>query len=304
MIRTGTCSWTERTLIGSGEFYPPEVRTAEGRLRFYAGHFDTVEVDSSYYAIPDERTVSLWASRSPDNFIFHIKAYGALTGHGVDTRSLPADLRALRVGETGERRYVYVRDTGLLGEIADRFRSALLPLVRAGKLGLLVFQFPPWLTHRQAAFDEIRRCRSLFGEFSIAVEFRHGSWLTPDKAPSVFAFLRDLGITYVTADEPQYGSLATVPFLPFATSDTAYFRFHGRNRHNWLRKGIETSLRYDYFYSDGELRQFLPPLRGIAEKVSVIYAMFNNCHGASAVRNALRLKDLLKAENDPAEHTA
>ncbi len=304
MVRTGTCSWTEKTLIGSGEFYPAEVRTAEGRLRFYAGRFDTVEVDSSYYAIPDERTVSLWASRTPDNFIFHIKAYGALTGHGVDPRSLPADLRTLRGSGTGERKYVYVKDPGLLGEIAHRFRLALLPLVRTGKLGLLVFQFPPWLTYRQAALDEIRRCRSLFGEFSVAVEFRHGSWLTPQRSASVFAFLRDLGMTYVTADEPQYGTLATVPFLPSATSDTAYFRFHGRNRQHWLRKGIETSLRYDYSYSDGELRQFLPPLRGIGEKVSVVYAMFNNCHGASAIKNALRLKDLLHGEGDPSQHTA
>ena len=88
MIRTGTCSWTEKTLIQSGQFYPPDAKTAEARLRFYAAHFDTVEVDSTYYAIPDAKTAWLWDMRTQDNFTFHIKAYGALTGHGVDPRSL------------------------------------------------------------------------------------------------------------------------------------------------------------------------------------------------------------------------
>ena len=95
MIRTGTCSWTEKTLIQSGQFYPPDAKTAEARLRFYAAHFDTVEVDSTYYAIPDAKTAWLWDMRTQDNFTFHIKAYGALTGHGVDPRSLPKDVQGL-----------------------------------------------------------------------------------------------------------------------------------------------------------------------------------------------------------------
>ena len=84
MIRTGTCSWTEKTLLKSGEFYPHNIKTARDRLMYYADHFNTVEVDSSYYAVPSEQNTSLWAERTPDDFTFHIKAYGALTGHGVD----------------------------------------------------------------------------------------------------------------------------------------------------------------------------------------------------------------------------
>ena len=110
MIRIGTCSWTEKTLIQSGQFYPPDAKTAEARLRFYATHFDTVEVDSTYYAIPDEKTAWLWDMRTQPGFTFHIKAYGALTGHGVDLRSLPKDVQGLvsRSGDSGS--IVYIKE--------------------------------------------------------------------------------------------------------------------------------------------------------------------------------------------------
>jgi uncharacterized protein YecE (DUF72 family) len=124
------------------------------------------------------------------------------------------------------------------------------------------------------------------------VEFRHGSWLTPDVQQSVFQFLEETGLTYIAADEPQYGSPATVPFIPRTTSDIAYFRFHGRNKETWLKKGVETALRYSYLYSDQELQEFVPPLRSAGKKAKITYAMFNNCHGGFAMRNALRLKEL------------
>lgn len=95
MIHVGTCSWTEKTLIQSREFYPKEAKTPEARLRYYAETFDTVEVDSTYYAIPDGRNTYLWADRTPENFIFHIKVYGALTGHGIDPKTLPKDIQEI-----------------------------------------------------------------------------------------------------------------------------------------------------------------------------------------------------------------
>ena len=127
----------------------------------------------------------------------------------------------------------------------------------------------------------------------VAIEFRHGSWLTKERAVQVFDFLKKNDLCYISADEPQYGSLATVPYLPEATNEIAYFRFHGRNRQNWLKKGIETSLRYSYLYSDSELEEFAGSVRRLGKKAKKTYAMFNNCHGGFAVRNALRLKELL-----------
>ncbi len=294
MILIGTCSWTEKTLIKSGEFYPKEVKTAEGRLRYYAESFDTVEVDSSYYAIPDIGNAGLWADRTPGDFVFHIKAYGALTGHGVEPRTLPAEIfRSLPAGDR-DKKYVFVHEPDLLKAIGRRFAESLSPLRDAGKLGVVVCQFPPWFRYRDENLDTILSCSSLLEGLPIAVEFRHGSWLSPGNRGKVMDFLRGHRITYVAADEPQYGSLATVPFAPETTTDVAYFRFHGRNRENWLKKGLETSLRYDYLYSEEELDEFVPHLLEAGKKARKVFAMFNNCHGASAMKNARRIKEMIK----------
>jgi len=293
MIRVGTCSWTEKTLIQSGEFYPAGMNAAEQRLRHYSTWFDTVEVDSTYYAPPSPQTAALWADRTPAGFTFHIKVYGAMTGHGVSPATLPKDIRAEIPEKEQCRDYIYVTEPSLLGAIFERFISGVQPLHYSGKLGLFVFQFPPWFRRNTASIDYIMRCRELMQGMPMAVEFRHGSWMTPEARGPVFKLLSESGLAHVTAEEPQYGSLATVPFVPEATTDIAYFRFHGRNRQNWLKKGIETSLRYDYLYSDAELNEFIPALRRCSEKTKVTYAMFNNCHGSSSVRNAAAMKELL-----------
>jgi uncharacterized protein YecE (DUF72 family) len=294
MIHVGTCSWTEKTLIQSGEFYPGDVNTAEGRLRYYASHFDTVEVDSSYYAIPDRRNTSLWAERTPEDFIFHIKVYGALTGHGIDPGTLPRDIFNVLPEKDRTGKNVYVKEPDILNAIADRMKDAVAPLRNMNKLGLLVFQFPPWFQYTTTNADAILKCKERMHDMRIAVEFRHGSWLTPGSRDSVFRLLREHQLTYIPADEPQYGTLATVPFVPEVTSDVAYFRFHGRNKENWLKKGLATSLRYKYLYSDAELRECVLSIRAADKKANVTYAMLNNCHGGFAIKNALSLKELTR----------
>ncbi len=300
MVRTGVCSWAEKSLVASGEFYPREAKTAEARLRYYASRFDTVEVDSTYYAIPDQRTAWLWDLRTPDGFTFHIKAYGALTGHAVDPRTLPKQMREGVAGAAEKGRPVYVRERAVLGAIAEAFRESLLPLERAGKLGLMVHQFPPWFDYKQTNLNHILFCKDLMAGLPLAVEFRHGSWLTPRSSPFVFDFLKEHGITYVVADEPQYGTLATVPFLPRITTDIAYFRFHGRNAENWLKRNVETSLRYAYSYSDAELQEFMPAVKEADRQAKTTYAMFNNCHRSNATTNALRLEELMRRAGETA----
>lgn len=294
MIRIGTCSWTEKTLIQSGLFYPPEGRTAEARLRYYASHFDTVEVDSTYYAIPDARTAWLWDVRTPPGFTFHIKAYGALTGHGVDPRTLPKDVQGLLPRSDGDKKFAYVKEHALLQLLARRMTEALDPLRRSGKLGLVLFQYPPWFTHKASNIEYILFCRETMSSLPMAVEFRHGSWLEPEKLRTTLDVLRKNNVTYVTADEPQYGDLSTVPFVPAVTSDTAYFRFHGRNTENWLKKGIDASLRYAYLYSNEELTDLSTEVSAAGREAKRTFAMFNNCYQDYAVVNALRMRQLLK----------
>ncbi|MDA8240102.1 MAG: DUF72 domain-containing protein [Nitrospiraceae bacterium] len=155
MIRVGTCSWTEKPLLKSGEFYPTESKSAEDRLRYYATLFDTVEIDSSYYAIPDMRNASLWVERTPRDFVFHMKAFAALTGHAVAPGALPPEVyRSLSDPEKNGKQ-VYIKETELLMAIGRRFVDALAPLKDAGKLGVVVFQFPPWFHYRPQYLDRI-----------------------------------------------------------------------------------------------------------------------------------------------------
>ena len=304
MIHIGSCSWTEKSLIKSREFYPKGVSTAEERLRYYSGKFDVVEVDSSYYAIPTEKIVFQWAERTPRDFVFHVKAYAPLTGHSTDLKAIPQEVRDLLSTESLKKDRITPKERGALEAAFRLFRYALRPLEETGKAGIAVFQYPPFFVYGPQNFDYILLCRELMQGFRIGVEFRHGSWLSPDRARSVFSFLREHGITYIAADEPQYDSLSTAPFVPEVTSDIAYFRLHGRNRENWFRRGGEVSLRYDYQYTDGELEEFIAPVIGAAKRAKETYVMFNNCHLGYSMKNALRLKEMIKAEGERVENTA
>ncbi len=293
MIRVGTCSWTEKSLIKSGEWYPKAARTAESRLHYYSEHFNTVEIDSSFYAIPSKQNAYLWAQRSPEGFIFHVKVYAVMTGHAVDPRSLPPDIRNELTTQDKEQKYIYVKKPKLIRAIFEQFMDSLYPLIGAGKIGVFVFQFPPWFQYKEKHLEYILSCKQHMGRNDMAVEFRHGSWYLPDARDKVFHFLRKNNIIHVVADEPQYGTLATVPFVPQTTADIAYYRLHGRNKENWLKKGIETSLRYAYEYSEEELKAFIPHVEISARSAKTTYVMFNNCHGASAMRNADTMKGML-----------
>jgi uncharacterized protein YecE (DUF72 family) len=293
-IRIGNCSWTEKTLIQSKEFYPKGVSTAEERLRYYSNNFDVVEVDSSYYAIPSVKTAGLWAERTLQGFIFHIKAYGPLTGHSADLRSLPQEARDLIPTESIKDNRITVKDRQALKTIFSIFREALKPLTSSGKLGIIVFQYPPYFLYKAQNLDYILFCREMMNNFRIGVEFRHGSWLTEKRREEIFRFLRENDLIYISADEPQYGTMATIPFVPEATADIAYIRLHGRNKKNWLRRGIETSERYNYLYSDDELRSFIPAIRGLNEKAEAVHVMFNNCHGGFSISNSVAIKKMIE----------
>ena len=294
MIHVGTCAWTEKSLIQSREFYPKNVRTAEARLQFYSACFDTVEVDSTYYAIPKKSNALLWVARTPANFVFHIKVYGALTGHAIDPKTMPPDIRTELPEMDKTQRQIYVKEPALVRLIAEKFMDALSPIMNAGKLGVMLFQFPPWFIYKSENLDGILKFKWLIGRNLMAVEFRHGSWYTSNIREKVFHFLSKNQIIHVVADEPQYGTLATVPFVPQTTTDIAYYRLHGRNRYTWLKRDVETSLRYAYLYSDEELKEFVPQIQTSAAGATETYVMFNNCHGGFAMRNAERLKAMIK----------
>jgi uncharacterized protein YecE (DUF72 family) len=290
-FRVGTASWTDPTLIESGTFYPPGARTAADRLRFYSEHFDTVEVDSTYYALPAERNAALWAERTPAGFVFHVKAFALLTTHAAETARLPKVLKAM-LGPEDLARPRLARPSEVVRDLAfGMFARALDPLRAAGKLGHLVFQFPPWFTATRGNARYIERCREHLPEDRLAIEFRHASWLAEARRARTFNLLRGLGCAYVIVDEPQVGG--SVPPVVEATAPEAYVRFHGQNAASWAMKGISAAERYRYLYSERELAGWAGRLRRLdAGAVNVI---FNNCYANFGVMNATTMREMLRS---------
>ncbi|MDG4751368.1 DUF72 domain-containing protein [Micromonospora sp. WMMD718] len=284
-IKVGTASWTDRTLLDSG-WYPASADTPEKRLSYYARQFPLVEVDATYYSPPAERTARLWAERTPAGFTFNVKAFSLLTGHPTRVSALYKDLRP----ET-DKRNVYPDDLPAQAyeEVWTRFLSALDPLVEAGKLGALLFQFPPWFTIKRANKEYLleveRRCAPLRPVF----EFRHASWFDGDNAEETLGFLREHELPFVCVDMPQ-GHKSSIPPVLAATADLAVVRFHGHSD-KWTSKDIHEKFGYDY--SKRELRDWAPKLRELAGQAEQTHVLMNNCYQDYAQRNATTLVGLL-----------
>jgi len=293
-ILVGTCSWTDPTLIECGRFYPSWARSAEARLQYYASQFPIVEVDSSYYALPSETTSGLWVRRTGDKFTFDIKTFRLFTQHPTPLKSLPKDIREALPAEVKKKANLYYRDlpTELLDELWNRFELALLPLDSSGKLGVVLFQFPPWFYPGNQQRDYILACKDRLPQYTLAVEFRHNSWLNEKNVEHTLGLLRDHNLPLVCVDEPQ-GFKSSVPAIVKVTSDIALIRFHGRNRETWEKKGISAAERFDYLYSEEELREWVPKIRELASKTRQLHVLFNNCRHDKAIVNAGQVRRML-----------
>jgi uncharacterized protein YecE (DUF72 family) len=170
-ILVGTASWTDKTLIASGRFYPPKCKTPEERLRFYASQFPLVEIDSSYYAMPAAQLAQLWAERTPAGFIFNIKAFRLFTGHQTSPAMLPKDIAAA-LGSIGKKN-VYYKDlpADLTDELWRQYREGIEPLKRAGKLAAVHFQFAPWVAYHPKNLEHIEECQRQLKGYQLAIEF-------------------------------------------------------------------------------------------------------------------------------------
>ncbi len=223
-VRVGLCAWTDKGLI---DLWYPRGATPETRLRFYAEHFDVVEVNSSYYAIPEAGAAGKWVARTPGGFIFHVKAFGYMTGHRVLPEQLPPDLRPLveRVSNRG-----FVEPTAeLTRRVFSRFREAVEPLRQAGKLGGILMQYGPTVRPSPESAARIEADRDRLAGLEMLIEFRHVDWLAVERREETLALVRRLGLTYVAVDAPAVTSPNVAQTVVRATSSTAYVRFHGRN---------------------------------------------------------------------------
>ena len=289
-IRVGTASWTDKTLIKSGTFYPRQVVTAEGRLRFYAAHFDTVEVDSTYYALPAERNAVLWARRTPPGFVFHIKAYSMLTGHPTLVKSIPKVLQQGLPKNILPKKQAKEFPKEVVEAAFDMFQATLMPLKAAGKLGCLLFQFPPWFVPSPKAYTWLELVREKLPDHQLAIEFRNRRWITSPDKERALQFLKDHLLSYVVIDAPWIKDWEGPAVV---TAAMAYIRLHGRNRENWFKKGIATVERYRYLYREEELKKWAETIQEVGKEADETFAIFNNCYENYGIKNAETLMRLI-----------
>jgi uncharacterized protein YecE (DUF72 family) len=252
MIRIGTSGFSYDDWLGA--VYPADL-SARDQLAYYAREFATVELNVTYYRIPDVHTVMGWARRTPDDFVFSVKAYQGLT---------------------------HERTTPNFGG----FVSALQPLTEAGKLGCVLAQFPYSFHPTPESRDYLRRLRDGLGDLRVVVEFHNAGWATPP----TFDLLRALGIGYCCVDEPQLKGL--MPPIVVATGPVAYVRFHGRNAATWY-KHEQAWERYTYTYSAAELQEWTPRIRALDAAVPLTLVYFNNHYVGPAVKGARDLSQRL-----------
>jgi len=302
-ILVGSCSWADKTLIDSGWYPPGAAKSPEERLRYYADRFPIVEVDSTYYAIPHARNAELWVERTPDDFTFDVKAYALFTGHGAAVQAFPKDLKEALPDELRTKRNVYMKD--LPEEIGDemwrRFNETLLPLDSAGKLGTVLFQYPPWFGPRGDNREAILSAKERLGQYRMAVELRNGAWLTePQDRERTLRFLADNSIPYVCVDEPQGFKSSVPPVTAVTHPSVALLRMHGQNNDTWAARSKTAAERFDYLYNDDELREWVPRIQGLAEDAAEVHVLMNNCQRDYSVRNARQIGEMLGViEHEP-----
>lgn len=267
-VLVGTCSWTDHE-----GFYPPGTKPTD-RIAAYARRFPLVEVNSSFHNPLPAATYAGWTERTPEGFTFNVKAYSALTLHRPDEPPTPERFAA--------------------------FRASYRPLVDAGKLGAVLFQFPPRFDASEPNRAHLARvAEAMVGETSV-VEFRHRSWLAPERAAETLDLLARLGLGHVVADAPE-GAVGAMPTVVAATTPAlAYARLHGRGQEAPPGDTSAPADRRDYRYEAAELEGLAGMARELADRARVVHVLFNNQRRYSAP-NAESLRRLLGQLDRPPE---
>jgi uncharacterized protein YecE (DUF72 family) len=286
-IVVGTSSWADPGFVE--EWYPPGLPAAE-QLPWYAEHFDGVEVNSTFYAVPAARTVARWAQATPATFTFDVKLHRALSRHSATPASLPADLRD-GVALTPRGR---VRPSPALDEaLAARYLEALEPLREAGRLSAFLLQLSPAFRPGAHRLEELDTLVAALAPHPVAIELRHRAWLKEERLEDTLGWYEDRGAAFVGVDAPHGAPPTLLPPVDAVTrDDVAYLRLHGRNAEGWIH-GRSVAERFAYRYADDELQEVGARAEALAERAGTVRMMFNNNRGSDAPVAATRMRELL-----------
>lgn len=271
LIRVGLTGWGDHPSLYS------EVTAAKDKLFDYTGHFLTVEVDTSFYAIPTIDNVRKWCEGTPDNFGFVVKAYQGMTGH----------LRSDIPFETKN-------------DMFQTFIESANEFKRHGKLSMILAQFPPWFDCQAKNVQYLLYVRHQLKDFDVAIEFRNKTWYAENVKEKTMDFLRANEFIHTICDEPQAG-VGSVPFYPVATAKKALVRIHGRNIHGWRNTGNTENwrkVRFLYDYNREELLQIGQNIKTIQSQTEELFVLFNNNSGHHAAKNAKELQTILAIKDD------
>src|SRR5215210_9414905 len=287
-IRVGTSSWADPGFVK--EWYPPKLAARE-RLPWYAERFEYVELNSSFYAVPDRNTVHKWVEQTPDGFTFDVKAHRLLSRHSAQLESLPPDLRE-GAQTSGRGRVTLTPD--LEAALAQRLVEETAPLAEAGKLGSYLVQLTPAFGPGRHQLDELEGLVATLRPHRVAVELRHRGWLADERREQTLAWFADHEAAFVCVDAPRDEHFSVMPsdLDAVTTDELAYVRLHGRNAQGYLT-GKTVAERFGWRYSDPELEEVAERARGLAEQAAEVHVAFNNNRDDDAPTAAQRFRALL-----------
>jgi uncharacterized protein YecE (DUF72 family) len=286
-IAVGTSSWADPGFVK--EWYPPKLPARE-RLPWYAEHFDAVEVNSTFYAVPAASTVERWAEQTPAGFTFDVKLHKLLSRHSAKLDALPPDLRE---GADTTSRGRVVLDAKLQDALADAVLEAVQPLADARKLASFLLQLSPGFAPRCNELDELAPLLERLAPHPVAIELRRNSWMRDTRAETTLKWVEEHGAAWVCVDVPDADHLTIMPPLDAVTNPRlAYLRAHGRNAEGYIR-GRSVAERFAWRYSDEELEEIRTRVQELASQAEEVRVMFNNNRGSDAPVAAERFKELL-----------
>ena len=287
-ILVGTSSWADPGFVK--EWYPRGMPARE-RLPWYAEHFEAVELNSSFYAVPDRNTVHKWVEDTPDGFVFDVKVHRLLSRHAAPVDSLPPDLRdGVQTTERGRVRLTADLETAL----AKRLVEETAPLAEAGKLGAYLLQLTPAFGPGRHRLEELDGLVEAFAPHRLAIELRHSGWVREKRREETLGWFADRELAYVCVDAPPGDEIPIMPSELDAVTrdDLAYLRLHGRNPDAYLR-GKTVAERFAWRYDDEELEEVAGRVGGMAEQAAEVHVAFNNNRGDDAPTAAQRFRALL-----------
>jgi len=287
-ILVGTASWSDPGFVE--RWYPKKMPAGE-RLQWYAQHFEMVEVNSTFYSVPEPRMVERWCAATPDDFTFDIKLHQLFSFHSTSAKLLPPDLqRRAEIDARGNAKATPDLQEALL----KTFLHATSIFRDKGKLGVLLLQLSPSFSPRKHELDELVRLIEMLSDYDLAIEFRNRNWATGDQLQSTIDFLREHHAIFVNVDAPASDHFMVMPseIDEVTNADVAYLRLHGRNAKGYIT-GKTVAARFDYDYSENEIAKVAQRSRELTKEARELHVIFNNNNLDYASRAALRLRKAL-----------